>query len=256
MKLLFIGDIVGRKGRKIVKETISKIKEKTNIDLCIANGENLAGGFGVTKKTIEEILSSGVDVITGGNHIFAKKEVYEIIDEMPIVRPLNYPPSAPGRGVVFVRCKGENVAVISLCGRVFMENLDCPFRAIDLALKEIKDTKIIIVDMHAEATSEKVALGWYLDGRVSAVIGTHTHIPTADSKILPNGTAYITDVGMVGSPNSVIGVKKELVIKRFLSLLPVRFEIAEDGEIFNGVFIDVDEKTGLSLGIEPINMSL
>lgn len=254
MKILFIGDIVGRKGRNVVKETIIRLKEKTNIDLCIANGENLAGGFGITKKTAEEILSSGVDVITGGNHIFAKKELYEIIDEMPIVRPFNYPPSVPGRGIISISCKGERVAIISLCGRVFMDSLDCPFRAIDCALEKIKGTKIIIVDIHAEATSEKVALGWYLDGRVSAVIGTHTHIQTADSKILPNGTAYITDVGMVGSPNSVIGVKKDLVIRRFLSLLPVRFEMAEDGEIFNGVFIDIDEKTGLSLGIEPIQI--
>lgn len=257
MKILFIGDIVGRKGRKVLKEVILRLKEKTNIELCIANGENAAGGFGLTKKIAEEIFSSGVDVITGGNHIFAKKEVYEIIDDLPIVRALNYPPGVPGRGVIFLSCKGQKVAIINLCGRVFMDSLDCPFRTIDCALREISNSvKIIIVDIHAEATSEKVALGWYLDGRVSAVIGTHTHIQTADAKILPKGTAYITDVGMVGSPNSVIGVKKDLVIKKFLSLLPVRFEMAEDEGIFGGVFIDINEETGLSLGIEPIQIKL
>ncbi|MEW6679844.1 MAG: TIGR00282 family metallophosphoesterase, partial [bacterium] len=197
----------------------------------------------------------GVDIITGGNHMFAKKEIYEIIDSLPILRALNYPPSVPGRGFIFKPCKGKNVCVISLCGRVFMDSLDCPFRAIDGLLEEIKEkAKIIIVDIHAEATSEKVALGWFLDGRVSAVIGTHTHIPTADPKILPKGTAYITDVGMVGAGNSVIGVKKELVLKKFLLLIPVRFEMAEDEGIFGGAYIDIDEKTGKASSIEQIQI--
>jgi len=255
MKILFTGDIVGRKGRGILKGIIPRLKEERNIDLCIANGENAAGGFGITKKIADEVFGCGINVITGGNHIFAKKEIYEIIDDLPILRALNYPPGVPGRGYILIPCKGQNIAVISLSGRVFMDNLDCPFRAIDSLLKGLLEkVKIIIVDIHAEATSEKVALGWFLDGRVSAVIGTHTHIPTADAKILPQGTAYITDIGMVGASNSVIGVKKELVLKRFLSLLPVRFEMAEDGGIFCGVFIDIDENTGKSFGIEPIQL--
>ncbi|MEW6007097.1 MAG: TIGR00282 family metallophosphoesterase [bacterium] len=255
MKVLFIGDIVGRKGRRILKEIIPRLKGERHIDLIIANGENSAGGFGITKKVADEIFACGVDIITGGNHIFAKKEIYEIMDSLPILRALNYPPSVPGRGFIFKPCKGENVCVVSLCGRVFMDSLDCPFRAIDGLLEEIKEkAKIIIVDIHAEATSEKVALGWFLDGRVSAVIGTHTHIPTADAKILPQGTAYITDVGMVGAENSVIGVKKELVLKKFLLLIPVRFEMAEDEGIFGGAYIDIDEKTGKALSIEQIQI--
>ncbi|MEW6103828.1 MAG: TIGR00282 family metallophosphoesterase [bacterium] len=255
MKVLFIGDIVGRKGRRIIKEIIPKLKMERSIDLVIANGENAAGGFGITKKVADEIFGCGVDIITGGNHIFAKKEIYEIIDDLPILRALNYPPCVPGRGFIIKPYKGQNVCVISLCGRVFMDSLDCPFRAIDSILEDVKEkTKIIIVDIHAEATSEKVALGWFLDGRVSAVIGTHTHIPTADCKILPKGTAYITDIGMVGAGNSVIGVKKDLVLKKFLSLLPVRFEMAEDEGIFGGAYIDIDEKTGLSCSIEQIQI--
>ncbi len=255
MKILFIGDIVGRKGRRILKGLIPRLKGERNIDLCIANGENAAGGFGITKKTADEIFSSGVDVITGGNHIFAKKEIYEIIDSLPIVRALNYPSGVAGRGFILFPYKEQDVAIINLCGRVFMDSLDCPFRAIDSLLKGLKDkVKIIIVDIHAEATSEKVALGWFLDGRVSAVMGTHTHIPTADAKILPLGTAYITDVGMVGSSNSVIGVKKELVLRKFLLSLPIRFEMAEDEGIFGGAFLDIDEKTGFCLEVEPIQI--
>jgi len=253
IKVLFIGDVIGKKGREILKEQIPKFKEE--VDLVVVQGENLAGGFGITRKTANEVFSFGVDVITGGNHIFGKKEIYEIIDEVPIIRPYNYPPGVPGKGFIFLSCKDKTVGVLSLCGRVFMEPLDCPFRTADSAIKEIKEkTNIIIVDVHGEATSEKNAIAWWLDGRVSAVIGTHTHVQTSDTRIFPKGTGFITDVGMVGSLDSVIGVKKDTVIKRFLTNLPVRFEPAGDDGIFCAVIIEIDEKTGKTCSIEPIQI--
>jgi hypothetical protein len=253
MRVLFIGDVVGRKGRRLVAEMLPFLKSERSADIVIANGENLAAGLGTTAKTANQLFESGVDLITGGNHIFAKKEAYQIIDQKLILRPANYPPSVPGRGSILMDVKGEKVGVINLCGRVFMEALDCPFRRADEEIEMLKaKTKIIVVDMHAEATSEKVAMGWYLDGKVSAVIGTHTHIQTADAQILPKGTAYITDVGMVGGRDSVIGVKKELVLRRFLTQLPIRFKPSEEVGIFCGAVIEIDAETGLSTSIEPI----
>jgi metallophosphoesterase (TIGR00282 family) len=251
IRVLFIGDVIGKKGRRLVSCLLPELRKEKEIDLVIANGENAAGGFGITRKTADELFSSGVDLLTGGNHIFSKKEVYEIIDEYPIIRPANYPPSVPGRG--YIICK--KVCVISLCGRTFMEPLDCPFRTADSIINEVLGvTKVIIIDIHAEATSEKVALGWYLDGRVSAVIGTHTHIPTADARILPKGTAYITDIGMVGARNSVIGMNKAAILRRFLTQVPEKFETAKNDGIFSGVILEIDMESGNSLSITPIQI--
>ncbi len=251
IRVLFIGDVIGKKGRGLVSSLLPCLRKEKEIDLVIANGENAAGGFGINKKTADELLSGGVDLITGGNHIFSKKEVYEIIDQYPIIRPANYPPSVPGQGYIIEK----GVCVISLCGRTFMEPLDCPFRKADSIISEISDkTKVIIVDIHAEATSEKVALGWYLDGRVSALIGTHTHIPTADARVLPKGTAYITDVGMVGGRDSVIGMNKATILKRFLTQIPEKFETAKNDGIFCAAILEIDIESGDSLSITPIQI--
>ncbi|MBU1261437.1 TIGR00282 family metallophosphoesterase [bacterium] len=250
-RVLFIGDVIGKKGRRLVSAILPDLRKEKKIDLVIANGENTAGGFGINKKTADELLSGGVDIITGGNHIFSKKEVYEIIEEYPIIRPANYPPAVPGRGYIIK----NGLCVISLCGRVFMEPLDCPFRAADSIINEVSEkTKIIIIDIHAEATSEKVAMGWYLDGRVSAVIGTHTHIQTADARLLPKSTAYITDVGMVGARDSVIGMKKATILKKFLTQIPERFETAKEDGIFCAVVLEIDIESGYSLSITPIKI--
>ncbi len=251
VRILFIGDVIGKKGRGLVSAILHGLQKEKGIDLVIANGENTAGGFGINKKTASELLFSGIDIITGGNHIFSKKEVYEIIDEYPIIRPANYPPGVPGRGYILQ----NGICVISLCGRTFMEPLDCPFRKADSIIKEVSEkTKVIVIDIHAEATSEKVALGWYLDGRVSAIIGTHTHIPTADARLLPKGTAYITDVGMVGARDSVIGMNKAAILKRFLTQIPERFETAKNDGIFCAVILEIDIDTGHSLSITPIQI--
>ena len=247
LRLLMIGDVVGRIGRRAVNINLSELKKEHHLDLVIANGENAAGGAGITKETAEELFSSGVDVLTMGNHVWNIKEAIPYIDsEQRIVRPANYPIGAPGNGSNVFETKDKiKIGVINLSGRVFMEALDCPFRKVDEILVEMKKiTNIIVVDFHAEATSEKVAMGWYLAGRVSAVVGTHTHVQTADERILPGGTAYLTDVGMTGPQNSVIGVKKETVINRFISQMPQRFDVANGPSQFNAVIIDIDEHTG------------
>jgi metallophosphoesterase (TIGR00282 family) len=220
------------------------------IDLVIANGENSAGGIGITPRTARELLDCGVEVLTTGNHIWAKKEIIPCMDgELPIIRPLNFPPGAPGHG--FLELKG--VLVVNLIGRVFIGGFDCPFRAMDSLLSEIKSgSKVIIVDFHAEATSEKVAMGKYLDGRVSAVLGTHTHVGTVDAYILPKGTAYVTDVGMVGSVDSVIGVDAQSAIRSFLTSMPHRFFIGEGSAAFDAVLVDVDEANGKAVSIQRI----
>ncbi|MCK5534107.1 TIGR00282 family metallophosphoesterase [bacterium] len=256
MKLLFIADIVGEVGRKILKELLPQIKKEEQIDFTIVNAENSAGGFGITPRVAEEIFFMGVDVITLGNHTWDRKEVFEIIGHPRILRPANYPPNVPGKGfnVYVPSFKGVKIGVISLMGRVFMANIDCPFRKSDAIIEEIKaQTPIVFVDFHAEATSEKLCFGLYLDGKVSAVIGTHTHVATADEKILPQGTAYLTDVGMTGPSDSVIGVKKEIILKRYLTSLPIRFEVAREGPIFEGVVIEINEKTGKALSIKRIS---
>src|SRR5881397_4338145 len=245
-----IGDVVGKLGRRTVRGLLPEIRRERAIDLVIANGENAAGGRGLTPQTAEELFSAGVDIITSGNHVWENREIYPVLDsDAPIVRPLNYPEGTPGRGVY----QKDGVAVVNLMGRTFMgAHLDCPFRCADRALAELHDSRIIIVDLHAEATSEKIAMGFYLDGRVAAVVGTHTHVPTADERVLPGGTAYITDVGMTGPYDSVIGVKKELIVGKFLNNMPVRFEPATGDVRLCAVVIDGDETTGKSKKIERL----
>jgi len=259
LKVLFLGDIFGKPGRNAIKNKLGPIVEEENIDVVIANGENAAGGLGITPQVCESLLEMGIDVITSGNHIYKKKEIYDYIQKQPrLLKPANYPPSTPGKGLyIFSSAKtaGKKVAVVNLCGRVFVGNLDCPFRLAEKLLADIrKQTNMIIVDFHGEVTSEKVAMGWFLDGRVSAVVGTHTHVQTADHRILPQGTAYITDVGMVGPRDSVIGVKKEIIIERFLTQMPQKFVVASDDICINGVVIDIDNLTGQATSIEPVNM--
>ena len=258
MKVLFIGDIVGKPGRQSMARELPNLIEKKEADIVIANGENITGGIGISPKNCNDLFEMGVDIVTSGNHIFKKKEIYEYLNEEPrLIRPANYPPGVPGNGFFIGSIEktfDKKVAVINIGGRIFVENYDCPFRAMDQILEQIaKKTSIIIVDFHAEATSEKVAMGWYLDGKVSAVIGTHTHIQTADERVLPGGTAYITDAGMVGSRNSVIGVNKENIIQRFKTLMPQKFTVASDDDWINGVLVDIDNKSGRALRIERIN---
>jgi len=258
MKILFIGDIVGEVGRKTLKKGIPALVEQLKTDLIIANAENAAGGFGITQAVCEEILSLGVNVLTTGNHIWDKKEAMEYIArENRLLRPANYPENVPGYGSIVINTpKGEKVAVLNLSGRVFMNALDCPFKTAKREIPALKkQTKVIIVDFHAEATSEKSAIGWFLDGEVSAVIGTHTHVPTADERILPNGTAFITDVGMTGPVNSIIGIKKEQIIGKFLTQVPVRFEPAKGASILSCVLIEIDSNTGKSTAIKRLQLT-
>ncbi|WP_022818816.1 TIGR00282 family metallophosphoesterase [Fusobacterium russii] len=255
MKILIVGDIVGRPGRNTLKAYLEKYKN--NYDFIIVNGENAAAGFGITEKIAEEFFSWGADVITGGNHSWDKKEIYEYLDSSnSILRPYNYPEGVPGKGYTVKEVNGSKIAVISLQGRVFMSTVDCPFKAIKKILKELENvTKNIIVDFHAEATSEKIALARYISGEVSLVYGTHTHVQTADERIFENGTAYISDIGMTGSQNGVIGVESEVVIKKFLTSLPQKFEVAEGDEYLNGLELDLDEKNGKVKKINRINWS-
>jgi len=257
MKILFIGDVVGKIGRKAIKALLPSIVSKYKIDLVIANGENIAGGFGLTETTVNEISGSGVHVITTGNHVWDKKEFIPKISKIPnVLRPLNYPPGAPGFGsLIYKVSNGSKAAIVNISGRVFMPHLDCPFRTGQQEIERIeKETKIIIIDFHAEATSEKIAFGYFMDGRVSAVIGTHTHVQTADEKILSNGTAYITDVGMTGPCESVIGIEKDLIIQRFLTAMPARFETAKGKGSFNAVVIDVDDESGKASAIKRLQL--
>lgn len=252
MKILFIGDIVGSPGREAIKKLVAPLRQDLQIDFVIANAENASGGSGITSKVAEELFAYGVDVLTSGDHIWKKSEIFELINrEERILRPLNFPSGAPGRGATVFKAKnGVKVGVINVCGRVFMDALECPFKTALAASEELaKETKIIIVDVHAEATSEKVALGWYLDGKVSAILGTHTHIQTADEKILPKGTAYITDAGMTGPYDSVIGRRVEDVLTRFLSSIPVRFEVAQENIQLHGALVEIDEKSGKAISI-------
>ena len=258
VKLLFIGDVIGKPGREALSRELHRIVDRHMVDLVIANGENAAGGFGLTEETAQDLFKCGVQMITSGNHIWDKKDALDYIKrEERIVRPANYPEGTPGKGTTIVKTPGgTKVGILNLEGRVFMNNLDCPFRCADREVAKLKEeTQIIFVDFHAEATSEKAALGWYLDGRVSAVIGTHTHVQTADERILTAGTAYMTDAGMTGAFDSVIGVKKEEAILKFVSQRPSKFEVAKKDIRINAVVIEVDEKTGLALNIERINVA-
>lgn len=257
LKILFLGDVVGEPGRKVIKRFVPILREKHSLDVVIANVENMAGGFGITPETYLELTQAGVDIMTGGNHSFDKKEgvpVHE--EETNIIRPLNYPEGTPGRGfVLHTTTKGLKIGVINVMGRTFMEALDCPFLAADTAYAElVKSTPIIVVDIHAEATSEKNAMGWYFDGRASLVIGSHTHVQTGDERILPGGTAYMTDAGMTGPYDSVIGVRKEIIIQKFLTRRGRRFEAAQNDAWLSGAIVDIDENTGRASSIERIRI--
>ena len=252
MRVLMIGDLIGRTGRNAVKALLPDLRDELHIDLTVANGENAAGGLGITRDTADELLSSGVDIITSGNHIWDKQEIIPHLDsDLPILRPLNYPPGTPGRGYAYA----GDILVVNLIGRVFVGTCDCPFRAVDELIAGLSERpKAIVVDFHAEATSEKVAMGWYLDGRASAVAGTHTHVPTADNWVLPGGTAYVSDLGMVGATNSVIGVETEDVLARFLTQTPRRLRVARAGPVrFNSVLIEVEATTGKATEIKRID---
>ncbi len=253
INILAIGDVIGKPGRTALKEALPSIKSEKKIDFCVANGENAAGGNGITPPVAEELFSAGVDVITTGNHVWDKKEVKDIIGRnRNLLRPHNYPPGVPGSGYEIFKVKnGVQVGVLNLAGRVFMANLDCPFRTGEEAAKKIAGTtNIIIVDFHAEATAEKTAVGWHLDGLVSAVFGTHTHVQSADERILPGQSAYITDIGMTGSVDSVIGVDRHQVIQRFLTQMPLRFQPAS-GEIkIEGIVLKIDAASGRALAIK------
>jgi 2',3'-cyclic-nucleotide 2'-phosphodiesterase len=263
MRILFIGDIFGRPGRTIVKDRLPALVKDQAIDLVIANAENAAAGFGITPALAEELFEMGIDVLTTGNHVWDKREIVDYLQMADgnqhsmvrrLLRPANYPSDMPGWGVYEGREKEVPYAVINLQGRIFMAANDDPFRIADQLLKQIK-AKVILVDFHAEATSEKISMGWYLDGRCTALIGTHTHVPTADERVLPGGTAYITDVGMTGPYESVIGVKKELVVARFLNNMPVRFEPATGDVRLCAVVVDSDDATGRARRIERVMLS-
>ena len=257
MKVLMIGDVVAKPGRVAVLERIQDLREQHQIDLAIMNAENLAGGFSVTPSLCEELFANGIDVMTSGNHIFDKKEAIDYIRKQPrLVRPANYPPNTPGSGFWSGEVKGIHVAVINVMGRVFMPPSDDPFRIVDQIVSTLPEKATVrLVDMHAEATSEKVAMGWHLDGRVSAVVGTHTHVQTADERILPQGTAYLTDLGMTGSYAGVIGMNKSDVIARFTSVTARRAEHSAGQVRICGAVIDVDETTGHARKIERVNLA-
>lgn len=258
VKILFVGDIIGKPGRQALSRELHRLVDRYNVDIVIANGENAAGGFGLTEETAKDLFKQGVHLLTGGNHIWDKKEQVPLILADPrILRPANYPDGAPGSGsAVLTTPGGVKVGVLNLEGRVYMKTLECPFKVADREIEKLKkETSIIFIDFHAEATSEKSALGWYLDGRISALVGTHTHVQTADERILTQGTAFITDAGMTGSFDSVIGMGKEETISRFLTQLPSKFEVAKKDIRLNGVVIGVDEKSGKALSIERINIA-
>lgn len=255
MRLLFLGDIVGKPGRRAVLQTLPRLLADEAIDFVVANCENSAGGIGVDPGTARELLGAGADVLTSGNHIWAKREIVEYLrDSDVLIRPANFAPATPGWGVTTRPARnGAVVGVVNLIGRVFMNSYDCPFRAADAVLERLREkTPIVLVDMHAEATSEKVAMGWYLDGRVTAVVGSHTHVQTADERVLPGGTAYLTDAGMCGPRDSVIGMRREHVIDRFLTQMPSRFEVAGGDVLVQGAVIEVDAETGRATNIRRV----
>lgn len=257
MNILFIGDIVGRPGREAIKALLPKLIDREKIYLVVANGENAAGGSGINPKCAEELFSYGIDVLTSGDHIFKRQEVLSIIDNPYLLRPANLPPQALGKGYCILEKKGIKIGVLNLQGRVFMQPIDCPFRIAQEIVEKIrKETNIIIVDIHAEATSEKIALSFFLDGEVSLVCGTHTHVQTADEKILPLGCAYITDVGMTGPCGSVIGRRKEQVIERFLTGMPTRFEVALEDVQLQGVVCEIDQNSGKAKAIKRVKECL
>ncbi len=259
MRIFFVGDIVGKAGRQAIEGLLERIVADYRIDFTVANGENAAGGMGITPVIASEFLDLGVDVLTSGNHIWAKKEIISFLDEEErLLRPANYPYGVPGRGTgVFQLSSGKKVGVLNLEGRVFMKNLECPFRVGEKeALKLRQETNTILVDFHAEATSEKMALAWFLNGKVSAVLGTHTHVQTSDEKVLSGGTAYITDVGMTGPLASVIGIRRQAALERFLTQIPWKFDVATEEIELQGVIVEVEEDTGKARSIERMRVPL
>ncbi|MDA7025787.1 TIGR00282 family metallophosphoesterase [Bacillus sp. CLL-7-23] len=254
MRILFVGDIVGSPGRNMLKSYLPKLKLKYKPHATIVNGENAAHGKGITEKIYHEIIEAGADVITMGNHTWDKREIFDFIDDVPkMIRPANFPKNTPGKGMTYTKANGKELAVINLQGRTFLPPLDCPFQKVDELIEEAsRKTPYIFIDFHAEATSEKQAIGWYTDGRVSAVVGTHTHVQTADNRVLEKGTAYISDVGMTGPYDGILGTDKEAVIKRFKTNLPVRFEVAEGRTTLSAVVIDIDEQSKKAVKIDRI----
>ncbi len=257
MQLLVLGDVVSQSGCDFLQKKLAAFKRFAHIDVCIANGENAAKGNGLTPQVARTLFSAGVDLITTGNHAFRRREMFDLYDSDPaILRPYNFPASTPGKGVGILDCGRFRVAVINLMGTMYLEALGNPFAAADAALKETDGCRIILVDFHAEATSEKLAMGYYLDGKVSAVVGTHTHVQTSDERVLPGGTGYITDLGMCGAQNTVLGVKKELVIEKFRTHLPVRFDTEESEDCsMEGCIFDIDEKSGLCRSVQRIRLT-
>jgi metallophosphoesterase (TIGR00282 family) len=256
MNVLMVGDVYGEPGRSAVQKLLPRLRQQHAIDLAVVNVENAAGGFGVTPQLARGFLDQGADVMTSGNHIWDKKEIVEYIArENLLLRPANFPTGTPGSGFITVKAGPHRVAVLNLMGRVFMHAIDCPFRKADELLPELRrETPIVLVDMHAEATSETIAMGWYLDGRVSAVVGTHRHVQTADERVLPGGTAYITDVGLTGPTDGVIGVDREQIIQRFLTQMPIRFETAKGPAALHAVVIAVDPETGRASEIRRLSV--
>jgi hypothetical protein len=255
MKILFIGDIIGKLGRGVCRKLLPELRAEHAPDLVLVNGENSAHGYGITEKIYNELMEMGIDAITMGNHMWDKKELVTNIDKLPkVIRPANYPPGTPGKDHLIIEKGKVKIAIANLVGRTFMQCLDCPFQAIDRLLPTLKkEANIVLVDMHAEATSEKCAMGWYLDGKVSAVLGTHTHVMTADERILPNGTAYISDIGMVGAYDSIIGMNREQILKRFSTQMPEKFGPTEEGTgLFNAVLLTIDPTSGKAKEITRI----
>lgn len=254
MKIMLTGDVVGRPGRRAFQKYTPKLRQERQIDVVVVNGENSAGGKGITRKSLDELYHGGADIVTSGNHVWDKKDVLEFIDREPfLVRPANYPEGAPGKGSCIYPFRSKNIGVMNLSGRTFMPVLDCPFQKAEALLRELTPVcDVLILDFHAEATSEKMAMGWYLDGRVNCVVGTHTHIQTADERILPGGTAYITDLGMVGSWNSVLGVCTDIVLDKFTKALPVRFDLANGPNVYSAVILEIDDVSNKTTAIERV----
>ena len=258
MRILFVGDIVGKPGRRAIERLLPRIAAEERIDFTVANGENAAGGMGLTPEITIELLDHGVDVLTSGNHIWAKKEIIPFLkEERKLLRPANYPEGVPGRGSsVFQSRTGEKIGILNLEGRVFMRSLECPFRVAEREIEEMKrETDVVVIDFHAEATSEKMALGWFLDGKVSAVLGTHTHVQTADERILDGGTAYMTDVGMTGPLASVIGIRRQIALSRFLTQIPAQFDVATEEVELQGAVVEIGLE-GKALGIQRLRVPL
>ena len=255
MKIMFVGDVVGHNGRKAFRKYTPELRAERGIDVVVVNGENSAAGKGFTRKSLDELYQGGADIVTSGNHVWDKKDVLEFIDQEPfLIRPANYPGDAPGKGWCVYPFKAKNIGVMNLSGRAFMPPLDDPFQKVEELLREMqKECDLIFLDFHAETTSEKIAMGWQLDGRITGMVGTHTHVQTADACILPQGTAYITDLGMVGPWNSILGVKTEIILQKFTTAMPCRFDLEESGPmVYSALIVDIDDATNRTTGVERI----